>query len=454
MGFNNIEKKNFLYTFLKRFIIIPTHNKIFYRHVFVKNKDRIPKNSPVIFTPNHQNALMDALAMLCNTDRQVAFLARSDIFSQKWVARILYFFKILPIFRLRDGYGSVKKNQAIFQKTVDIIHAGNGLVILPEGTHEGFRRLRPLKKGFARIAFQTEEANQFSLDLKIVPVGLHYSNYSNSQSDLYVNFGEPISLGDYTEIYRANPAKAINQLTLELTQRLKPLIIEIESRQDYQLYLTASTGFQKMTAREMGHSSAKGFNGLAASQNIIEKLRQIEETKPLDFEIMRNQFRELTSILQDKGILTESFLNGQTNGFRLFAQMWALMAGFPLFLVGVCFHFIPWIIINRFVKKVKDPQFVSSFKYVLSLIVVSVFYFFLTTASFTIHENWLGWWLFALSLPLLGFFVLKYKLWFHNFRTSLKLHLFKRYNRTAYKKAYDIKLELENRLAIELNQTF
>ena len=75
----------------------------------------------MIFAPNHHNALMDALAVLFTIPRQMVFLARADIFRKGVFANILTFLKILPIYRIRDGYSALQPNSEIFNKTVEVL---------------------------------------------------------------------------------------------------------------------------------------------------------------------------------------------------------------------------------------------------------------------------------------------------------------------------------------------
>ena len=151
MGKDQIEKYSRRYAILKSLAGF-WQNNIFYRKVIVLGLDNIHPDDHVIFAPNHQNALMDALAVLFTHKGQPVFLARADIFKKKIIASILYFLKILPVYRLRDGFNSLKGNDEIFNKTIDVLKNKNGLVILPEGDHAGFRRLRQLKKGICRVA--------------------------------------------------------------------------------------------------------------------------------------------------------------------------------------------------------------------------------------------------------------------------------------------------------------
>src|SRR5664279_5150698 len=174
MGKENIEKYSARYALLKS-VAGFWHNNVFYRKVIVLGRENINPNDPLIFAPNHQNALMDALAVLFTHKGQPIFLARADIFKRKTIAAVLYFLKILPVYRLRDGFSSLKSNDEIFVKTIDVLKNKNGVVILPEGDHAGFRRLRQLKKGICRVAFQSDEATGFNLKVKIIPVGLEFS---------------------------------------------------------------------------------------------------------------------------------------------------------------------------------------------------------------------------------------------------------------------------------------
>src|SRR5512133_623451 len=227
MGKENIEKYSARYALLKS-VAGFWHNKVFYRKVIVVGRENINPDHHLIFAPNHQNALMDALAVLFTHKGQLIFLARADIFKKKPVAALLYFLKILPVYRIRDGFSSLKGNDEIFTKTIDVLKNKNGLVILPEGDHAGFRRLRQLKKGICRIAFQAEEATGYDLKLKIIPVGLEFTHYTRYRQVLTVVYGRPIEVSDYTDLYKASPEKAFNELRERLSDEIKNLMVHIE----------------------------------------------------------------------------------------------------------------------------------------------------------------------------------------------------------------------------------
>ncbi|NOZ34893.1 MAG: hypothetical protein GXO80_06305 [Chlorobi bacterium] len=134
MKLGKVEKFSIRYAVLKVYAKF-VHDKIFYKKVKYFGTENIPKNKPVLIAPNHQNALMDALAIIFALDKQIVFLARSDIFQNRMVAKILFFLKILPVFRMRDGKEKLKLNETIYNKTIQILKKKRPVVIFPEAQH-------------------------------------------------------------------------------------------------------------------------------------------------------------------------------------------------------------------------------------------------------------------------------------------------------------------------------
>ncbi|UBM61800.1 1-acyl-sn-glycerol-3-phosphate acyltransferase [Candidatus Sulfidibacterium hydrothermale] len=368
MGVENIEKYSRSYAALKTFLRF-WHDKIFYRKVVYVNREKLPLNEHLIFTPNHQNALMDALAIEFSLSNQFVFVARSDIFKNKQIARILYFLKILPVYRIRDGYDSLKKNELTFRKTLDIIRNKNGFVILPEGNHAGFRKLRSLKKGFARIAFQAEEAENFLLDMKIVPVGINYSDYENFRSDLLVIFGKPFAVSEFYEVYKENPAVAYNRIKEKLAREMKPLMINIES-QYYDAVDFLRKAYRRDACRQLNLDDTDLYHQFRAEKEIIARLNRFEQTSP---DKMKRLAEKVQHYRQQLKTLKIPDVQPATKG-RLFLNRILLLLGFPFFLYGYLNHFFPWNICIATGNKIKDPQFRSSFKFVLSFITFPLFY--------------------------------------------------------------------------------
>ena len=403
MGKENIEKYSAGYALLKS-VAGFWHNNVFYRKVIVLGRENINPDHPVIFAPNHQNALMDALAVLFTNNGQNVFLARADIFKRKSIAAILYFLKILPVYRIRDGFSSVKGNDEIFIKTIDVLKNKNGLVILPEGDHAGFRRLRQLKKGICRVAFQSDEATGFSLKIKIIPVGLEFSNYSRFRQVLTVAYGKPIEVSDYYESYKVNPERALNELRSRLSDEMKGNMIHIESEEDY----GAIDELRSMI--NCRFSDDIRMPKLIRDRILVNKMNQLRSSDPELYGRICSlslNVKEKTKELNTSYRLLEK--KKHPLGW-LISGMIGIVITFPLFIYGNIFNLTFLEIPNIQVRKTKDPQFHSSVRYGISLLLAFVFlpaYLILSLLLFS--PLWLGLIIF-LTLPISGLFAWNYYL--------------------------------------------
>lgn len=100
------------------------------------------------------------------------------------------FSRLSELFRFTD-YWKVpricRKNDETFEKCSTMLEQNKAIIIFSEGLCIQERQLRKLKKGSARIAFGSEEKNNFNLDLMIVPVGVNFSaNPWKFRSGLYI----------------------------------------------------------------------------------------------------------------------------------------------------------------------------------------------------------------------------------------------------------------------------
>jgi len=374
-----MKKRTFLYEFFKLFFSIA--HRLFYKEIIVEGRENIPKTGALIFAPNHQNALMDAFAVIFTNIRMVIFLARADIFKNNFIAWILYGLKILPVYRQRDGKDSLQKNEEIFNKTIEILEYKSSMCLFPETQHTDKRRLQQLKKGVQRIALQAEEKNKFSLDIKIVPVGIYYSDYTSSRSILQIKYGKPINVSDYFNIYKENDQKAMLAIRDELTARIKPLIIDIQNPDYYDMYeYLREIYFKNILEKRKLKNNQK--NKFIADKIIIESLdvyaqNHNEEMSKLNIEVSNYEEQLNKKKLQDKVIVKpkKSFL-------ILFLKTLVISVLSPVFLYVYIINFIPYYLPKKVIKNIKDRQFHSSFKFGIGLLFFPVYYFIIICLIF------------------------------------------------------------------------
>lgn len=414
MGKANIEKYSPGYALLKM-VAGFWHNNVYYRKVIILGRENINPDHHLIFAPNHQNALMDALAVLFTNSTQMVFLARADIFKKKFIASILYFLKILPVYRIRDGFSSLKGNDEIFTKTIDVLKHKNGLVILPEGDHSGFRRLRQLKKGICRVAFQSDEATNFELKNKIIPVGLEFSHYSRFRQVLTVAYGKPIEVSDYNEHYKESPERALNELRSRLSDEIKKVMVHIESETDYEAIDELRDILNGRYCDDVK------FPKILRDRSLIEKINRIKETNSAIYDKICSLSLDVKKKANELNINYRLLEKKKHPLGWLIAGIAGLIMTFPLYILGNIFILTFLKIPNLQLRKIRDPQFHSSVRYGLSLVLALVFIpLFLILSIIIFSPWWLGILVF-ISLPLSGLFAWNYSLLYYRITGGFRI---------------------------------
>lgn len=365
-----IEKWSLVYHLLKYYVDCAF--KCYYRVRFI-GKARLNLNEPLIFAPNHQNALMDALAVLCSWKWQPVFLARSDIFSGKFLIKALTFIKMLPVYRMRDGFSTLQQNDATFRKTMDVLNNRNGLVILPEGSHLAKKRLRPLKKGIARIAFQAEEASGYKLGIKIVPVGLDYENYKIIGSNLLVIFGKPVPVEPYLELYRENPAQAYNALISDIYGGLDAVMLNIkdEANHDEVILLTDIVTYYQL--RKPGRNTNE-FNIFEAKKSVVERLNKLLEVQSPEYFDLIEKTRNLKELLQQLNPGNKCIKHLDANTIVSIIVSMLLFLTLPVFLYSFINLALPAGLSKYISSRFKDRDFHASVRLVIGLVAFPFFF--------------------------------------------------------------------------------
>jgi len=303
--------KNTFNALLRRVVWLALH--LYFKKIRVFGKENLPKGKAVLIVANHQNALIDPILIATHTQLKPHFLTRASAFKNPIAARLLDFIRMIPIYRVRDGIDNMGKNKETFEKSVKILSSKGSLLIFGEGNHDMHRSLRPLKKGFARIAFQTLDENP-ELELLILPIGINYSNHKKSGSKVGIYIGEAFTANEYYP-------KNFEGIIQETTKRLSPLVTHLP-REHYEQWLKM---LQKHRVDLTDPNMVKKF---------IEGHALKEEQEPA---------------------FSPYFTNKVMKVFH-----------FPVYWI--------WLWVKG---KIKDPTFTATFKFVIGLVFVPIWYLFL-----------------------------------------------------------------------------
>lgn len=389
---DHIDKRTLRYEIVRSLLARPAFNLFFYKKLQVIGKDQIPFGHPLIFALNHQCALMDALAVVLNAGwPQNVFLARADIFKVSWQAKMLHIFKIMPIYRIRDGAEEVRKNEEIFQTLLGVLRRKHGIAIMPEGSHAGIRRIRPLVKGIFRIAFKAQEEAGTEETVKIVPVGLDYSHYTNFRTRVLVIYGPPIDVLDFYEDYLQEPAVTVNRFRNRLREEMKRITIHIDTDEFYDLYMGLRILYNRKMRDEMKIGGRSLYDKFLADKEMIRLLDLELESNPQTLKEMNLKYTELNGMVETLDFRLWMVPRKKFSAPLLLLESLVLLLGLPIYVLGFTGNIIPYSIPIRMTRKVRDPQFITSFRIVLGIIVFAPWYLLLTILGMIfIHPWWIG----------------------------------------------------------------
>jgi 1-acyl-sn-glycerol-3-phosphate acyltransferase len=149
-------------------------------------------NNPKIIGANHPNSFFDAIVIAVNYPKPIYFLARGDAFNKPLVAKFLTALHLIPIYRLSEGKNNLSKNEETFRRCVALLKQKQTILIFSEGLCVNEWKLRPLKKGTARLALL---ANQEGVsNLRIQPTNLNYSSFTKNPKKVVLNFNDEFGI--------------------------------------------------------------------------------------------------------------------------------------------------------------------------------------------------------------------------------------------------------------------
>lgn len=226
----------------------------YYKKISLIGKETIPKDQPILFLGNHQNALLDALLVATKSGRFCYYLTRAAVFKKPLVSKILKSLNMLPVYRVRDGWSTIAKNKSIFNTSVELLHNNQAITIFPEGSHSLVRRVRPLSKGFTRIVLELREKHP-DTTVSLIPIGFNYQAPKQMGSRVALVFGQPIMSSNYNQLSITEATKQIKADVFDAMSKLTTQIPE----ENYDIVL------QKLTERNIDFTNPEAVNQCIAN---------------------------------------------------------------------------------------------------------------------------------------------------------------------------------------------
>ncbi|MCI0617273.1 1-acyl-sn-glycerol-3-phosphate acyltransferase, partial [bacterium] len=208
--------------------------KIFFREIIIEGKENLPDSGPILFTPNHPNALLDPLLVqFFASNFKVRFVAKAPLFKIPIFGNVLRAMGAIPVVRKIDVNTDVDYTQ-FFSACVDALKQGDSIVIFPEGRSLPQPYLAPMRTGPARLFFL---AHDQGVKVHIVPVGLNYEQGSIFRSSVQISIALEIDTTPFEELHKQDPNSAVRNLTGEIGRVLDRYVFQAETYRDRELIL-------------------------------------------------------------------------------------------------------------------------------------------------------------------------------------------------------------------------
>lgn len=311
--------KKLFYHFLVA--VLRLYNRFYFRRFRVYGRENIPKDGSVLFSPNHQNAFLDPLLVGTSCGKSLHSLTRSDVFGgpYQWFLDAL---QTLPVYRIRDGYDQLRKNEAVFDRCHALLGNGQSMMMFSEGQHHDEYFLQPLSKGSSRLAMEAQ-LKAPDHPIYIQAVGLNFGHHIHPFHDVHIVYGKAILLQDYLEEYKNNAPRTLNKLRNLLQKEMKACLWLPENNEAYR--------------------DKKEFIN---AQNTS-----------LDFHEFKTQLTKEDPALK--------FKRSEPTGLRLLRTLMGL------------FNLLPYAVVQHIMRKFKDPVFKGSVNYLIGLVVFLLWWLFL-----------------------------------------------------------------------------
>jgi hypothetical protein len=335
---------------------------------------------------------------------------RADIFTiHPWITGFFHVLAMNPAYRLDfDGKEQLWKNRDMFKETEVKFLNGAPVMMYPEGRHQGKHWLGDFSHGYTKFAFESAALGDFQTDIWIQPCCNHYADYRDIQQELIVEFGEPVSLKPFYELYKEKPRTAQRQVNEIVKKRVYDMMLHIADLKNYK-----AINFLRNTAYGRKFAESRGFNAdylpdkLHADQQFVAKLQEAMTDDAANVQAVYDDALTVERELAKLKIRDDHF-DTTPGWFSSILSVIALIILFPAWLFSLWPNIIIYKIPDLVMRRIKDKMFYNSFLYAGSVLITMPIFYTLTFILVWIFVNvWIAL-IYALALPWLGLFAHSY----------------------------------------------
>ncbi len=164
--------------------------------------ENVPKGGPIIFCGNHKT-YVDPPLMVATAKRDMRFLAKKELYKNKFLAFLGWAFDAIPVNRDEKDISAIKES-------LKALKDGKCIALFPEGTRNGMAKGEKAKDGVAFFAVRS--------GAKVVPCGIKGGDKENRK--VTIKYGEPL---DYSKYKGCKDKEQLDKITNEIMEKIVEL---------------------------------------------------------------------------------------------------------------------------------------------------------------------------------------------------------------------------------------
>lgn len=349
---------------------------LFFRKIVFQNRKLLNEKGPLLLACTHPNSFLDALILGSYFNQPVHFLARGDAFQNPLAKKLLTALKVIPIYRLSEGKEYLALNDTTFEKCTKILAEGGIVLIFSEGLCVNQWKLRPLKKGSARIALSAWKQQPIANSFRILPVSFNYSSFTSFRKSLVVYLGKEITREDIST--GKAEGEQISELNKIIFSRLEKGLMTEENNPTLVKFL-------------LSNFEGAGKKGKGIIEDLKDKQNDLHQLDEGDFD-------KLTGTKK-----------AALNNTQLLISIITIPVLFIPAFIGLIVHFPLYLALKQYIKKKTEGTVFYHSALFGSLIIFYPVYALIITGILMIITGKLAFITALLLLPFLALIVLLFK---------------------------------------------
>ncbi len=328
--------------------------RLYFREIERVGEPPPPATRGRVLVANHQNALIDPILVLTDTDCAISPVAKSTLWSIPGLRWVLDNAGAVPIVRRKDTPDKdASSTAATFDKIATHLARGGNILIFPEGTSHSEPHLAPLRSGAARMLAAAGDHGGRGLTFQ--SVALEFDARDDFRSRCLVLWGPVRRLDDVP----GAGEQRVDAIVTQMDRDLRELLVEGETHDDRLLIARIA----ELIASDAGDDSLEGWNTIGRQVELAS--RTLRSLAPQLVEQVRAKVDAYYAELTRLGMRDAQL---RARPAKPTSRWLSRVALAPLAIPGFALYAIPYFI-PRLVARTADPDAVSTIKLGTALVV-------------------------------------------------------------------------------------